>query len=218
MFQREATVNAPMSGRKAQAARNDTLIVDAAREVFVADPGAPVAAVAEAAGVGISALYRRYPSKEDLLRKVCADGLEIYTAIAQAAVDDEGDPWHAFETFMRRVVEANTHSITVVLAGTFTPTPELYAASERSGALNTALIARTHEAGALRTDITDADLGVLFEQLAAIREGDAARTNDLRQRYLTLFLDGMRVPPATTPLPGEAPTLDERARRWVRRT
>ncbi len=211
-------MNAPMSGRKAQAARNDTLIVEAARRVFVADPAAPIAAVAEAAGVGISALYRRYPSKEDLLRKVCADGLEIYTAIVQAAVDDtDGDPWEVFETFMRRVVEADTHSITVVLAGTFTPSPELYEMSERTGALNATLIERTHAAGALRTDITDADLGVLFEQLAAVREGDAARTDDLRRRYLTLMLDGMRVPPATTPLPGEAPTLEERARRWERK-
>jgi AcrR family transcriptional regulator len=207
-----------MSGRKAQAARNDTLIVEAARQVFVADPSAPVAAVAEAAGVGISALYRRYPSKEDLLRKVCADGLETYTAIAQAAVDDDGDPWAAFETFMRRVIEADTHSITIVLAGTFTPSPELYAASERSNALNIALIARAHEAGVLRTDVTEADLGVLFEQLAAVREGDTARTNDLRQRYLTLLLDGMRVPPATTPLPSVAPTLEERAAHWVKKT
>ncbi len=42
---------APMSGRRAQAARNDELIMNAAREVFVADPTAPIAAVAERAGV-----------------------------------------------------------------------------------------------------------------------------------------------------------------------
>lgn len=204
-----------MSGRKAQAARNDTLIVEAARKVFVAEPSAPVAAVAEAAGVGISALYRRYPSKEDLLRKVCADGLDTYTSIVRAAVDDTGgDPWAVFETFMRRVVEANTHSITVALAGTFAPSPELFDAAENSGRLNVELLERTHRAGVLRTDVSEADLGVIFEQLAAVHEGDERRTNELRQRYLTLLLDSMRVPPVTTPLPGEAPTLEERARRW----
>ena len=87
-------MNAPMSGRKAQAARNDTLIVEAARRVFVAEPSAPIAAVAEAAGVGISALYRRYPSKEDLLRKICADGLETYTSIVRGGGRrPDGDPW-----------------------------------------------------------------------------------------------------------------------------
>ncbi|HEY7595592.1 MAG TPA: TetR/AcrR family transcriptional regulator [Actinophytocola sp.] len=209
-------MTAPMSGRKAQAARNDTLIAEAARRVFVAEPAAPVAAVAEAAGVGISALYRRYPSKEDLLRKVCKDGLATYTAIVQAAVDDvEGDPWQVFETFMRRVVKADTHSITVALAGTFTPSPELNAMAETSGRLNVALVERTQEAGVLRLDVSDADLGTIFEQLAAVHEGDEARTNELRQRYLTLLLDGLRTPPTSTPLPGEAPTLEERARRWV---
>lgn len=208
-------MNAPMSGRKAQAARNDRLIVEAARKVFVAEPAAPVAAVAEAAGVGISALYRRYPSKEDLLRKVCADGLEIYTSIVQAAVDDtDGDPWQVFETFMRRAVEADTHSITVALAGTFPPSPELWAAAEVSGRLNVELMTRTRKAGVIRKDVSAADLGTIFEQLAAIHDEDPRRTNELRQRYLTLILDGLRLPPTTTPLPGEAPTAEEQARRW----
>ena len=86
----------PLSGRKVQAARNDRLILDAAREVFTADPSAPVSDVAERAGVGISALYRRYASKEDLLRRLCAEGLGIYIAAAEDALADEGDPWNAF--------------------------------------------------------------------------------------------------------------------------
>ena len=46
--------------------------------MFVADPKAPIAAVAERAGVGISTLYRRYGSKEDLLYCLCSDGLDQY--------------------------------------------------------------------------------------------------------------------------------------------
>src|SRR5262249_22290945 len=115
----------PLSGRRAQAARNDRLILEAARAVFVADPAAPISAVAEHAGAGISALYRRYASKEDLLRHLCLDGLHRYTAAVEAAVADEGDPWTAFATFMRRVVDADTHALTLRLAGTFTPTEEL---------------------------------------------------------------------------------------------
>ena len=116
----------PLSGRRAQAARNDQVILDAAREVFVADPGAPVSAVAEAAGVGMSALYRRYPSKEDLLRRLCRDGLETYIGIAEDCVADDGDPWEAFATFMRRQVEAGSNALTLKLAGTFTPDEVLF--------------------------------------------------------------------------------------------
>src|SRR2546423_1938241 len=84
-----------LPGRRGQAARNDTLILDAAREVFLADPKAPIAAVAERAGVGISALYRRYAGKEDLLRRLCHDGLRRFIAEAEAA-DAEPDGWAAF--------------------------------------------------------------------------------------------------------------------------
>ena len=56
-----------LSGRRAQAAANDEVILRAARDVLIVDPTAPIAAVAERAGVGISAIYRRYPSKEALV-------------------------------------------------------------------------------------------------------------------------------------------------------
>ena len=79
----------PLSGRRAQAARNDELILQAARAVFVSDPSAPISAVAERAGVGISALYRRYGSKEELLRQLSGDGLRRYIAEAEAALADE---------------------------------------------------------------------------------------------------------------------------------
>lgn len=74
-----------LAGRRRQAAHNDTVILAAACDVFLADPRAPVSAVAAAAGVGISALYRRYPGKEDLLRTLCHDGLLTYIAEAAAA-------------------------------------------------------------------------------------------------------------------------------------
>ena len=48
-----------LSGRRGQAARTTSESCAAAREVFIADPRAPISAVASRAGVGISALYRR---------------------------------------------------------------------------------------------------------------------------------------------------------------
>src|SRR5216110_1092863 len=105
----------PLSGRQAQAARNDAVILDAARAVFIDDPGAPISAVAERAQVGISALYRRYASKEELLRQLSLDGLHRYIAAAEAALADDGDPWNAFATFLRAIVDADTHSVTLRL-------------------------------------------------------------------------------------------------------
>ena len=203
-----------MSGRRAEAARNDGRILDAARAVFVADPKAPISSVAEHAGVGISALYRRYPSKEDLLRTLCADGLRIYLDAVEAAVDDQGDPWAAFATFMERIVDADTQSLTQKLAGTFTPTEELFRDSERGQLLNQQLIDRTKAAGALRPDFDVNDLSLIFEQLTAVRLGDENRTRELRRRYLTLFLQALRAGEDQPPLPGSPPTWQELAARW----
>jgi AcrR family transcriptional regulator len=203
----------PLSGRRAQAARNDRLILEAAREVFIADPGAPISAVADQAGVGISALYRRYASKEELLRQLSLDGLHRYVAAAEAALAGEDDVWTAFATFLRRVVDADTHSLTLRLAGTFTPTEELYREAARAQELNVRLIDRTRAAGALRPDVEVDDVAILLEMLAAVRVRDPERTRQLRHRYLALLLDALRAAPAG-PLPGPAPTWQEIGARW----
>ena len=207
-----------LSGRRGQAAQNDERILAAAREVFVADADAPISAVANRAGVGISALYRRYPSKEDLLRELCREGLRRYVVEAEAALTDDGDPWEAFGAFLRRIVEADVHSLTVRLAGTFTPTADMFADAQRSGELNDQLVARAKASGDLRDDVEPEDLTLILEMIAAIRPGvfgNDERTAELRQRYLSLCLDGLRR--SAEPLAGPPPTDAELGRRWVRR-
>ena len=204
---------APLSGRRAQAARNDRAILESARAVFVADPGAPVAAVAEHAGVGISALYRRYASKEELLRQLNRDSLADYIADVEAALADDGDPWQAFADFMRRRVDADSHSLTLRLAGTFTPTDDLYRDGRRAQELNVRLFRRTQQAGAIRPDLVVDDLSFLFEQLAAVRLRDPDRTRQLRRRYLALMLQSLR-DPSEDALPGPPPSWPEIAERW----
>ncbi|MEU7893197.1 helix-turn-helix domain-containing protein [Nonomuraea sp. NPDC049152] len=206
---------APMSGRRAQAARNDELILRAARAVFTADPGAPIAAVAERAGVGISALYRRYGSKEALLQKLCGDGLKLYIAACEKSLAMDHDPWEAFATYMVEIVDADSSSLTIALAGTFHPTEELYRDSARAAELAIEVHRRAVEAGVLRPDITVADIALLFEQLASVKLGDEPRNAELRHRYLTLMLDSMRMPPAHRPLPGPPPSDEELEQRWA---
>jgi len=184
----------------------------------MADADAPISAVASRAGVGISALYRRYPSKEDLLRQICRDGLRLYLEEAETALADTSDPWESLAAFLRRIVAADVHSLTVRLAGTFTPTEEMFADSVRSGELNEELVARAKASGDLREDVRMEDLPLVLEMVAAIRPGvfgDEERTSELRQRYLSLLLDGLRS--GTRPLTGAPPTEAELGRRWVGR-
>ncbi len=215
---RKPLAAAPLPGRQAEAARNDQLILDAARAVFIADPFAPVSEVAKRAGVGIAALYRRYPSKEDMLRKLSADGLRRYIAEAGQALADDRDPWTAFAAFMERIVAADTHSLTQSLAGTFAPTEELYRDAARAQELNVALFERVRAAGAIRPDAVVDDIAWVLEMVAAVRLRDAQRTSELRERYLALLLDGLRAPPALPSppalLPGPPPSWAEIGERW----
>ena len=206
----------PLSGRRAQAARNDEAILRAARTVFLRDAGAPVSAVAKEAGVGISALYRRYDGKEDLLRSLCAEGLRRFIAIAEGALAVE-DEWESITGFLREIVDSDVHSLTVHLAGTFTPDEELGRLSEQANRLMARLVRRARSAGAVRDDLHVNDLPMLFEQMAAIRLPDPERTSALRRRYLTLLFDALRPEAATRRLPGSPATDGELGERWLPR-
>ncbi len=204
-----------LSGRRGQAIRNDAIILEAARNVFLEDPSAPIAAVAERAGVGFSALYRRYPSKEQLLRQLCHDGLLRFIAEAETGLADD-DGWRGFTGFVQRVVDADVHSLTVRLAGTFTPTPEMGADAKRASDLATELVERAHRSGHLRPDIVRDDLDLVLEGCAAIRLPDPQRTRELRLRYLSMLLKGL-AHDDPEPLPGPPPTAEELNWRWTRR-
>jgi len=205
----------PLSGRQAEAARNDQRILDSARAVFVNDPGAPITAVAKHAGVGISALYTRYGSKEELLRKLCTDGLLIVVAETEAAikqVQNGRDHWQVFADFMRHLIDADTSSMTLALAGKFAPTPEMFALANRSSELMSQFFALIRDA--LRPDLVLHDVSLAFELVAAIKLADPERTTELRHRYLALILDGMQASDRGE-LPGPAPAWQELSGRWT---
>ncbi|GAA5043107.1 TetR/AcrR family transcriptional regulator [Nocardia callitridis] len=208
----ETPAQKPLSGRKAQAARNNGIILDAARAVFLADASAPISAVAEKAGVGISALYRRYPSKEVLLRTLCHDGIRRYNAEADAALEDS-DGWDGLVGFLERVVDADVHALTVHLAGTFTPDESMVPDVDHSGVVTEELVRRAHATGRLREEANHLDIGLILESCAAITSPAPTRAAELRRRVLALLIAGLT---SDTPLPGPPPQPGEFAWRWER--
>jgi AcrR family transcriptional regulator len=205
----------PLSGRQAEAARNDQRILESARAVFIEDPGAPITAVAKHAGVGISALYTRYASKEELLRTLCTDGLVRITAGVEAALEQARNgagPWQVLAGFMRDMVDADTSSLTRALAGKFTPTPDMFALANRSSELMNELFGLVRDV--LRPGVVLHDLSLVFELVAVIKGPTPDRTRELRHRYLALVLDGLRARDREE-LPGPPPTWQELSERWI---
>jgi hypothetical protein len=59
------------------------------------------------------------------------------------------------------------------------------------------------------------DVSMLLEALSSVKLGDEGRTRELRHRYLSLILDGLRLENAEA-LPGAPPSWDELSARWSR--
>ena len=207
--------DAPLSDRRAQVAENDRRILNAARAVFLSDPDAPIAAVAQRANVGISALYRRFASKEQLLQTLALDGLRRYIAVVEVALAADGDPWQAFSAYMAGTIAAGGGGLSARLGGTFAVTDELQQEGVRAVVLTQQFIERIKAAGVLRPGVDATDISLLSEALQSLGV-NSERDPELRTRYLQIVLDGLRAP-GPGELPSSAPTIDEMRARFLPR-
>jgi AcrR family transcriptional regulator len=200
-------------GRQAEAARNDQRVLNAAREVVAElGPGAPVSAIAERAGVGMGSLYRRYGSKDDLLRRLCTLAMEQSTEAAQAGLA-ASDAWAGLAGYVQASVARGTGAL-APLAGTIETTPQMWEISRRGRSLLEQLVTRAQRDGALRADVTALDVAWLIEFFGRPGPAPAATEDEaIRQRLLAIALDGLRRPGAG-PLPGRPPSERHYERRW----
>src|SRR3954463_14157284 len=93
-------MDAPARPLRADAARNRTRVLDAARTAF-AQVGLDVGVeeIARRAGVGKGTLYRRFPTKEALVRAIFDEILSDFTRLAAESARD-ADAWEAFAGFL----------------------------------------------------------------------------------------------------------------------
>jgi AcrR family transcriptional regulator len=199
--------------RQARAVRNDQRILQAAREVFIEQgPSAPTAEIARRAGVGIAALFRRYPTKEELMRQMSIAGMRQMIAAAEAAVR-EPDAWHGFSEFMRRCLAEGGGGL-ISLAGTFRASEEQLAIGEQLRRALDALVRRARSDGGLRAEVTASDIYLLLGDIRLEHPTDPRRTPKLRRRHLALVLDGMRASSASDRLPGPPAAWSDFRQRW----
>ncbi|ORW33293.1 TetR family transcriptional regulator [Mycobacterium paraense] len=188
---------------RADAARNVERILRAARDVYAEyGPDAPVEAVARRAGVGERTLYRRFPTKADLVRAALDQSIaEDLTPVIDKARRAE-DPLRGLTQLIEAAISlgAREHSLLTAArrAGSLT--------SDISVSLNQALdeLAREGQrAGSIRADLVTDDLprliAMLFSVLATMDAG-----SDGWRRYVALVVDAVSVN-ERQPLPPAAP-------------
>lgn len=188
---------------RADARRNREQILRAAHLAFLDQgPDAPLDQIATGAGVGNATLYRHFPTRADLIGAVVVDNMAQVAALATEVLATEPSAGRALAAFAAGVVERRIVSMLPILGGHVAPDPAFQQARTRLlDALN-ALVEAARAEGALRRDVSAADLvmflTVLTRPLPSVSPDlDAA----VRARLLATLLNGLR-PGGTTPLPG----------------
>jgi AcrR family transcriptional regulator len=193
---------------RADAARNRERIVAAATEVF-AERGleASTAEIAARAGVGEATLFRRFPTKDDLIMAIIAVQFEEAAELAAECLEDD-DPWRGVERFLYGMAEraARDHGVSDAAKERCMAAPQLVGERRRVLDLTGQLVRRAQKADALRDDIAGQDLMFLMAAVASLAELPFPGLRaDLWKRYLGIFLDGLRPAAATKLRPGPPP-------------
>lgn len=174
---------------RSDAARNADRILRAAREVYAsAGPDAAIALIARRAGVGERTLYRRFPSKGELIRAALDQSIaeNLLPAIETARVSD--DPLEGLTDLIEAAISLGAREHSLLAAGR-----RAGVLSDISAALDDALgelMGRAQGAGLVRDDLVSQDLPRIIAMLNSVL-WTMDPSEDGWRRYLALILDGM---------------------------
>ncbi|MER6791223.1 TetR/AcrR family transcriptional regulator [Amycolatopsis mediterranei] len=195
---------------RVDAERNRERILDAARRVFAAEGiEVSMSAVARAAGVGVATLFRRFPTREDLLDAVFADTMRGYVEAAEIAEADP-DPWNGFTGYIRAVcsMQVANRGFADVLTMTFPAAAHLEEHRARAYEGFLRLIDAAKAAGKLRPDFADQDMVVLLMANAGVITAAGATAPDSSARLVAYLIQAFTAPQsATLPPPPDPDAL-----------
>ena len=200
-----ATPDRAKATLRADAQRNRARVLEAA-ERLLAERGLDVSMheIASAAGVGVGTIFRRFPTKDDLVATVVAERLRALATLARACVErSEHEPWAAFAGYFEAAAEQHVrHRGLIEAIGSEHLAHPMHAEQMASliGDVAT-LVERALAAGELRAGVTVADIPMLL--CAVGRMGQAPSGGDVGEawrRPCTILLDGMRASAATVQL------------------
>lgn len=194
------------SALRADARRNRQRIMEAARTVF-AEQGlaAPLEEIAGRAGVGIATLYRRFPSREDLIVASFEREMEEYVDAVDKALRAP-TAWSGFRGYLERVcaMQAGDRGLQTLLTMSF-PTAKAFE-HQRTRAYRgfVEIIRRAKAEGTLRQDFVPEDLPLVMLANAGVVQGTREDAPDAWKRLVALMIEGCHAERAD-PLP-TAPT------------
>jgi len=188
--------------------RRDKLIV-AARRGFAADGvDASLEQIARDAGVAIGTLYRHFPTRLDMLIAAFTPRLKEFLdgATKAQALDD---PWEGFVCYLENLfsLQAGDRGFNDFLSRRFPESADTEHIHDQMCQQIEDVLTRAQEAGAVRPDITQADIVNLIWSNGRMIDATSSTAPTAWRRQLHLMLDAYRAERAH-PIP-EPPMTDE---------
>jgi AcrR family transcriptional regulator len=190
------------NGLRADAERNRQRVISAALEVF-AERGldVPIEDIARHAGVGVATLYRRFPTRSDLIAGVFEAKMAAHAdAVARALADP--DPWAGFVGYLERIcaMQAEDRGFANVLTMTF-PSAQRFE-DERARAYQglVELVGRAQRAGRLRADFVPEDVVMVLMANAGVVAATADAAPQTWRRLVGYLVQAFAAP-GTAQLP-----------------
>jgi AcrR family transcriptional regulator len=191
----------PKPPLRADAERNRRQLIEAARLVF-AERGleATFDEIARRAGVGNATLYRRFPSRRDLVTAVFVDALHEVIADSDRALADP-DPWSGFVGHLTFLCasQAGDRGLANLLTIELPDTAEIETLRGEAFVNLNRLIDNAKAGGDLRADFSHLDVVLVLMATAGLIERTAHGAPQAWRRHLTYLVDGLRAP-GHTPL------------------
>ena len=194
-----STVNQSML--RSDAARNVRRILDAARVVLRNNPQASVEDVAQTAGLGVATVYRRFPTRDDLVRGVLEDVYATSIAPALEAAQNDEDPRCGVLIAFSAALRAASREGIPFPIGMTTELAESFLGPVRR------LIRKGQEKGLIRADLdpeTDT-VRILLMLLAVVPT--LPHGSDGWNRYLRIVMDSLSTT-GSEPLPTPTAVVD----------
>ncbi len=183
---------APAPRLRADARKNEEAILEAAKLVFSSSGvDAPIREIAGKAGVGLGTLYRRFPTRADLVAAVFRREVDV-CADAAPTLSAHSCPLDALSTWLMQYTGflATKQGLAAALRSgdaTFATLPEYFRA--RFEPALASLLAAAADAGVVRRDIAPFDLLRAIGNLSVSSDNDGIEHTE---RMIRLLIDGLR--------------------------
>ena len=177
---------------RADAARNAERILRAARETYgELGPDAQLEAIARRAGVGERTLYRRFPTKGELIRAALEQSVAENLTPAIQKARRAGDPLRGLKQLIEAAISlgAREHNLLTAAHRSGSLTPDLSTALYET---LDELVLRGRHAGVIRPDLVAEDLPRLIAMLHSVLFTMDSGSDGWR-RYVALILDAIAV-------------------------